>query len=483
MLRVKTILFLFAMLFASVSLKAGGFVAYSMASIFDVPGDTSYLELDFKVPASSLKFTLADIEKYTAKLNVYIGIYHDDKAVYADKYILTSPALENKTHINFNILDAKRIKLLPGNYILELFLQDGNDTSQHAFVRKEVQMPLLKSNIHFSDIIMLDTVYQSSEAGVFTRFNYNMLPAVVNLVPASGNNLFFYTEIYNSQLVAKNGLVQIHYSIKNNKSDSIIRKYTRIKTKTAAPVIYLFDGIDVKSLPSGEYFLKLEILDDSQKVIASQVMPFIRWKKLELIANDYSHMPANAFVDSLKFKYVTDFYKYLYAIEKMDEYDKFSSLQSKNDSVGIKVWFYKFWVARDPYNPYKAYIDYKKLVEYCQENYKSPVGPGYKTDRGRICLRYGVPDHVVSSEDEPSAYQYQIWRYNDALNQSNIHFVFYNPTQMPNDFVLLNSDAIGETHNPLWKKFIYKRTTTNTNMNQNVIPKNFGDQLDMRMAE
>jgi len=486
MLRLRSIFSIFALFAICGSVQAGGFVAYSTAKVFDIPGDTAYLEVDIKVPANSLKFLLSNLKDYSAKINVYIGIYQNDKAVYADKYILNSPAVENKLNNNFNILDAKRVKLLPGAYSLELFLQDGNDTTQHAFMRKAIAMPSPNNNIHFSDIVMLDSVYPAKENSVFTRFNYNLLPAVLDFIPPQSNNLFFYTEIYNSLSYTKNGMVQVRYSIMaNNKpgineaADSFIHAYNHIKTKSAGDVIYLFDGIDVKNLPSGEYFLQLQVLNDSQKVIAYQIMPFVRRNNGMLNARNLSH----SFVDSLGYKYIIDYYKYLYADETADENDGYYLLQAKKDTIGIKAWFYQYWKTRNPQSPYQAYKDYNKLVAYCQENFKSPVSPGYKSDMGRICLRYGIPDHIVTSEQEPVAYEYQIWRYDFARRQTNIHFVFYNPTQVPYDYVLLNSDAIGESKNPKWKEFIYRRTNTDTDLDHDTMPKGVGNQLDNLMKE
>jgi len=490
--RIKKVLSFFVLLALCTNVKGGNFVAYSTANVYDIPGDTSYLEVDFKVPATSLKFMLEDLQGYDAKLKIYIGIYQNNNAVYADKYIITSPKIDSKLDLNFNILDAKRIKLPPGTYALELFFQDANDTSQHAFIRKEIIVPPVNNDIHFSDIEMLDSAYPAKEKGVFTRFNYNLLPAIVNFIPVYNNTLFFYTEIYNSQPYAKNGLVQVHYSIVasnnadiNRETDSFVHTYSHIKTKAAAKAIYLFDGIDIKNLPSGEYFLQLQIFNDSQRVIASRVMPFIRRGKKSGALDAFSalHLAAHSFIDSLGYKNIANYYPYLYSVETMDENDEFARLKSKGDTLGIKAWFYKFWQVRAPQNPYQAYKDYDRLLAYSQEKYKSPISPGYKTDMGRVCLRYGIPDHIASAEEKPAAYAYQIWRYSYTKGQVNIHFVFYNPTSSPNDFVLLHSDATGEIANPGWKTLIYRRTSANDDLDHETMPKGLGKELDQKMAE
>ena len=78
-------------------------------------------------------------------------------------------------------------------------------------------------------------------------------------------------------------------------------------------------------------------------------------------------------------------------------------------------------------------------------------------------MKYGQPDDTQRQEEEPSAPPYEVWVYYDfpQTHQSNVKFIFYNPSLAPGDFVLLHSNAIGEINNPNWQAELYRDANEN----------------------
>jgi len=68
------------------------------------------------------------------------------------------------------------------------------------------------------------------------------------------------------------------------------------------------------------------------------------------------------------------------------------------------------------------------------------------------------PTNVVSIDTEPDAVPYEIWYYNNMpqTQQTNVRFLFYNPSLSHNDFKLLHSTCIGERVNSAWETVLYK---------------------------
>jgi len=89
--------------------------------------------------------------------------------------------------------------------------------------------------------------------------------------------------------------------------------------------------------------------------------------------------------------------------------------------------------------------------------YASGFGYGFESDRGYIFMKYGKPSDVIRVEDDPSAPPYEIWSYNDfpKTRQSNVKFLFYNPSLATGQFVMLHSTAYGEVNNPQWERQLY----------------------------
>jgi GWxTD domain-containing protein len=97
-------------------------------------------------------------------------------------------------------------------------------------------------------------------------------------------------------------------------------------------------------------------------------------------------------------------------------------LRAAPESGRAAAWA-KFWSARDP-DPStpenEALAQYLERVQYVVKEY-SQFGTGWRSDRGRVYIRYGPPEQIDTAMDQRAQGEYEIWRYY-ALNRT---FVFY----------------------------------------------------------
>jgi GWxTD domain-containing protein len=83
----------------------------------------------------------------------------------------------------------------------------------------------------------------------------------------------------------------------------------------------------------------------------------------------------------------------------------------------------KFWAKRDPDTSTvenEALAQYLERVQYVVKEY-SQFGPGWRSDRGRVYIRYGAPEQIDTAMDSRAQGEYEIWRYFTR----NLNFVFY----------------------------------------------------------
>ena len=75
-------------------------------------------------------------------------------------------------------------------------------------------------------------------------------------------------------------------------------------------------------------------------------------------------------------------------------------------------------------------------------------------------MKYGVPNDLVTVEDEQDAPPYEIWFYNQfpQTGQNNVKFIFFNPSLSTNGYRLLHSNARGEINNPQWEVQLYSNS-------------------------
>ena len=157
-------------------------------------------------------------------------------------------------------------------------------------------------------------------------------------------------------------------------------------------------------------------------------------------------------VDTLR-KYL----RYLEPISSESERDYALSLVKTDDTKTMQQFLYNFWVTRSPLNPGESFREYLAAVKRVNMSFGTTAAPGYRTDRGYVFLKYGQPDQIVESPNEPGAYPYEIWHYYVVANQRNKRFVFMSKDDSTNDYQLIHSDVVGELNNYRWKLEVYSR--------------------------
>jgi GWxTD domain-containing protein len=102
--------------------------------------------------------------------------------------------------------------------------------------------------------------------------------------------------------------------------------------------------------------------------------------------------------------------------------DELDPLRKSAPEDRTKAWA-KFWAARDPdptTTENEALDAYLERVQYVTKEF-SQFGPGWRSDRGHVYIKYGAPEQVDTAMDNRAQGEYEIWRYYTR----NLNFVFY----------------------------------------------------------
>ncbi|RKX71793.1 hypothetical protein DRP53_00355 [candidate division WOR-3 bacterium] len=107
----------------------------------------------------------------------------------------------------------------------------------------------------------------------------------------------------------------------------------------------------------------------------------------------------------------------------------------------------------------KAYIDkfkrsdlfqnYQRRVSYANEHFQAGTKAGWKTDRGRIYIKYGPPDETVSKTFEEKLKPIQHWVY----YASGLHFIFMD-LYGDGDYRLVWSNSKDDPGFPDWDRYL-----------------------------
>ncbi len=437
--------------------------AYLSYYTFNTPEQVPYVEAHISVLGNTVNYIKTQSEKYQGSVGITMLIKQDDKIIKADKINLLSPEVADTINQAFNFLGQKRFQLPNGKYTLQIQIFDNNNQKNKDFVNQDFEINFPLNKVAVSDIIFLESFKKSTTKSEFIRNGMELVPFVNNFLPTSVDKLSFYAEIYNTQKIASNESFLLSYYIQNADGLNKLSTFVQSKKILSKDVIVLLNEFDIKLLPSGNYYLVIELRNRNNELIASKSNYFQRSNKS--LGSDLSGISAIDFDNSFAAKYtkeeLIEHIKSLRPITNSNEQDYVKTLLANDDEIQMRKYLIYFWEKRHPGESAVKWAEYEQQVKLVNKKFSSPYIKGYDTDRGIIFLKYGPPNNIRQNDFDNRAYPYEIWHYYKIANFSNRKFVFFSPDNIKNEMVLLHSNLFGERNDPQWKYKILARTMKN----------------------
>lgn len=359
---------------------------------------------------------------------------------------------------NQDFMDQRRIGLSMGQYIIDIRYQDLLDTTN--IYNYQTKLNIGEAESEWSDIQLLTDMYSSTEVGPFRKQGMYCEVLPYSLYHQSLDKLIFYVENYNQDNgYQKRNLIGygIYEGYYGEKGQNVGLTY---KYVDQGPIVPIAKSLDIKDLKSGNYHLKIARYDDTRSIISSSYANFIRLNPRadSIYLTSYNSEVENSFVSHIE---ATDLDEYLKILKPkvFGLMDEIWSMVLKGDDQVKRAFLFHYWQSINKESPYVAFNAYNELIQQVNSMFHSNVGAGWQTDRGDVYIKYGAPSDVISIDYEMSAPPYEIWYYNYVSNtkQTNVRFLFYNESLVPNDYQLLHSTCRGELQNPRWEVELYEK--------------------------
>lgn len=462
----------------AVALQAKNLKALFSHKTFYSPEKGPYVETYLSVFGNSVEFKQLPGGKFQGAIEVSAKFSQADAIKSYDKYNLISPEVDNLTDVKFNFLDQQRILLPKGKYTLELTVKDKNTDAIPFSLKQEVNIDFDLTRTSVSEIELIESFAKATEgSSTLTKSGYDLIPQVDNFYTDDKSALNFYAEVYNTNL-SNSDMVLIKYYIENSESKNIISQYSSFIKKQPTSVIPVLAKFNITDLPSGNYNIVVDVKSKDNILLATNSTFFYRHSMAkksdeQVIINDIN--TSNTFADA--FTDPTILAAHISSLQPIANANESTFIENQlklSDLSYMKKFFYHFWQQRDAINPEQAWLKYKEEVEIVQANYGTRAVKGYNTDRGRIYLKYGKPNTLTESHNEPSAYPYEVWHYYKIQNHSNKKFVFYNKDLIGKNFSLLHSDYPGEVYDQQWEAKLHARNFNPANFDDKGSPDYFG---------
>jgi GWxTD domain-containing protein len=481
----KVFTLLLSIVFTSLCFHAGAknLQAYLNYTVFIIPDKGPYIETYLSVAGTSVNYVKKDNGQFQGSIEVTLIFRQDKEIKEYDKYQLFSPEVADSSSVDFSFLDQQRYFIPQGDYDMEIIISDLNAMKKPFSAIQPVSIHFDDSGICFSSIQLIESFTPSTEQNITTKGGFDLIPMVHNFFPASLNQLIFYSEIYNSdKIMGPEEKFLVSSIIKSFETKNTIKDFVSYKKYEAKPVVPVLSEYDISGLPSGNYLVVIEVRNKLNELVGKNELFFQRSNPdLQFDVDDLASLDINSTFAN-KITNSDTLQEYLNCLDPIaTEIEKtFIHKQAKASDLKTKQqFFYNFWYNRDQANPETAWKDYYQQVLIVDKAYKTQISRGYETDRGRVYLKYGPPNIISESYNEPSSYPYEIWHYYElGDNQRNKKFVFYTTDLLTNSFKLLHSDAIGEISNYKWQIFLNSRWYDPYSVDSEKSPNIYGSEAD-----
>lgn len=433
--------------------------AYLSTTNFCVPGLTPYLENAIAFDCRTAVYKEFEPGKFKSTIEIQTVFRDGEKISAYSKIALDSPVVTDTANLSGAFIDQQRFSLPNGEYEMEISITDMNSGEALPMESITVKVDFVDGMPAVSDILLFDSYSKAEKQTACTKSGFDFLPRVYPFFGASDEKLNFYVELYNSDKLYDEGKFLVNYYIETVESSSRMQNYSFNKRFDVKKVDILLNTIDIKDLPTGNYYLVVEMRDRSNALICSNSCffqksnPSVNYDLEDLAGVNIANTFVNNIteIDSLR-KYI----RYLDPICTDLERDYSTSVAKSDDLKTMQQFLYNFWSKRSPMNPKQGFDDYLAAVKRVNMSFGTTSFPGYRSDRGYVFLKYGQPDKIMEVPDEPAARPYQIWHYYQVANQRDKKFVFMAPDRSTNDYQLIHSNMVGEINNPRWPMEIYQ---------------------------
>ena len=452
---------------------------FSYSTFYLPTEDQPYVETYLMFDARSLTFTKTDDGRYRATVEVVMVVKAGDSIVYAKKYDLNSPTVGNANDKGFTFLDMRRVGLKNGLYNIEFALRDKATDAEPTRINQRLSIDYGKKTPKLSSVQFMSSAKPTTTENILSRGGFDMEPYIDDYVPEKMEVLNVYYEVYNIQKEVFSKPFSSYTFIEERETGRRLSKFANTTSHESNKLVRVYNTIDIRELPTGNYNLVVEIHNNNNDNLLYQRVPFYRSNpsvQKEEEVSLYAGTFASLITDENEMNYYLDA---LYPIASDEELTFIHNAITKNNNLEEKqAFFYNFWHKREPLDPAEKWREYKGWLTYVDAHYSYPRTKGYRTDRGRVYLQYGPPDFIRDEKNFVSTryigggtslqnsfativnpaqghvyyLPYQLWRYNRLdQDEPNRVFLFWDEFRT-GYYKLLNSNAKGEVREEMWER-------------------------------
>jgi GWxTD domain-containing protein len=368
------------------------------AAAFKDEKDDAKVEIYSRIPYPKLTFVKQD-SLFVARYELTVHILDKSERlakelVQVDTCRATTYAKTNDNNIFHT--DDFIFTLAPGIYQVRATIRDLESNRQYEARQPLIIKSYLLTGARLSSVILVQTKFDTATGNI--EYTRNMMAAIIQNVTSPQ----LYYEVYvkgrdMDSLILQYDIMLL--SAKNSQVDSYFRRFPTTGAKTR-----VLDTLSMAKLLSGNYLLTISLID---KLSGDPI------DKSSLVF--YTRVQGQ----SLFIRNLDEAINQLIYIADDDIVDKMRESKSQEEKMKL---FNAFWKKVDPTpnSPEnELMLQYYSRIEFANQHYTTFMS-GWKTDMGRIFIKFGPPDFVDRQPFSADSNPYEIWEY----YQHNLRLIF-----------------------------------------------------------
>lgn len=357
--------------------------------------DQVQLEVYYQVFNNTLAFKKSD-DLFKAEFEINIAVLDKKGKKIAgesqEKTVSVASEAKANSTTDFRVSQIT-FTLVPEKYEVRFTLKDKTAGKSYTKEFEADAKKLKSSQPALSKILFAQAAGPvQSTSDQFAKGNLTVVPSVSRSYGGEDDSkLLYYMEIYSG--VDAQEKLTVQTLLRQKKGEMVYRD--TLSTEIGRPIIRQLREISIVDFEPGEYELEVELQGRRGKKLAEEKGTFqIKWTEESLLEHNWNLMvrQISLIADSKEHK----------ALEEA------KTIEERRKALK------EYWSSKDPFpetprNELK--VEFYRRISYANENFGYLGRAGWETDRGRVLVRYGVPDQIDDFPFSLSSYPYQEWHY------------------------------------------------------------------------
>jgi len=372
-------------------------------------GEIFYIEFNCEIPYHELHYEKSDSEIVTQAVIPFEIINLDKADTLADTLYrsFSLPSFSEAARQQMSFLVQFGLHVLEGRYKYRINVISGDKSGT-----VEELLAITRADYGMSDILCAKEITVDTTGDYLKKGNLKVVPLPSRKFSERYSKIFLYYEIYDIDPDLKD--MEIRYEITDSLGQIVRDISQEVSKKYTSQAVNA--GLSIAQFKPGIYDLKVSVTDPATDSTVQKNITFTISKKVS---------------DEVSFEGLPYYEDIAYFLTP-EAFKKFQGLPKG----GKEIFLQKFWSQYD-YNEIAARFAYAD--EHLSEGHKT----GSKTDRGRIYIKYGPYDQLITSVlERQESRPFEIWEYENGLR-----FVFVD-IRRTNEFTLVWTNSTTEKSEP-----------------------------------